>query len=100
VKAFVCQVNTKPNLSIPLETFAYEYFGNGLKQTSGTLSGAPEGVALIDVLSPTVEFDLAAQIGRVGGEAQCKTIYKRCPLPYNELISLLEGRITPQIPIN
>ena len=34
----------------------------------------------IDVTLPTVEFDMAALMGKMVGSQQCKTIYSRCTL--------------------
>ena len=42
----------------------------------------------IDVTLPSVEFDLAALIGRMVGSQRCKTIYSRCTLTPQ---SLMEG---------
>jgi hypothetical protein len=33
---------------------------------------------VIDVTVPTVLYDVAAHIGRMAGEKQCRTVYPRC----------------------
>jgi hypothetical protein len=42
------------------------------------------GHGALDVSKSTVEFDLAAFMGRQAGEAQCEKIYSRCA--YNSQI--------------
>ena len=49
---------------------------------------APNG--FIDVTQGTVEFDLAATMGRIAGEKQCKTVYARCKAPYNQIKEVVE----------
>lgn len=43
----------------------------------------------IDVSKSTVEFDLAAIMGRKAGEAQCKKIYSRCDYPLSTLMEAM-----------
>lgn len=40
----------------------------------------------IDVTLPSVEFDLAALVGRMNGPARCKTIYSRCTLASEDIM--------------
>ena len=54
------------------------------------------GLTVVDALSPTVQFNLAAHIGKIGGPQQCQRIYAQCPLPYSELQSVIEGKVSPQ----
>jgi len=89
-KSFVCHANAKPARVSVMESFVYEYFGGNVKpQTYGT----PQNFVTVDALSPSVQFDLAAQVGRVGGAKQCQEIYARCKVPYNELLAVLEGKM-------
>ena len=43
----------------------------------------------LDVSKATVEFDLAAVMGRKAGEAQCEKIYSRCVYPTNTLMEVM-----------
>jgi F0F1-type ATP synthase membrane subunit c/vacuolar-type H+-ATPase subunit K len=43
----------------------------------------------LDVSKSTVEFDLAAIMGRKAGEAQCEKIYSRCVYPTNTLMEVM-----------
>jgi hypothetical protein len=43
----------------------------------------------IDLTSTTVEFDLAALMGRQAGKAQCETIYARCPYESKDLMEVM-----------
>ena len=45
----------------------------------------------INLSSGTVEFDLAALIGRKAGTQQCQKIYARCNKEYDELLKVLEA---------
>ena len=40
----------------------------------------------IDLTLPSVEFDLAALIGRKVGVNRCRTIYSRCTIPAQEIM--------------
>lgn len=99
-KAYVCYVHAKPARASAMEEFVYEYFGGSSKETAMLKAFLPQGssagLSVIDVTTPTVQFDLAAQIGKVGGAQQCQKIYAQCPLPYNELVNVLEGKLAPQ----
>ena len=67
-KNFICQLNAQPlNKLSEFEQLMRNMY-------------APNDV--IDVTKDTVEFDLAAVMGRKAGEAQCKTIYQRCETDY------------------
>jgi len=43
----------------------------------------------IDLTSTTVEFDLAAFMGRQAGKNQCDTIYARCPYQSKDLMEVM-----------
>ena len=43
----------------------------------------------IDVTAVTVEFDLAAHMGRKAGEGQCQMIYSRCPYQTKDLMEVI-----------
>jgi len=51
-----------------------------------TLFGKSAG---IDLSAATVEFDLAALMGRQTGKAQCDTIYARCPYQTKDLMEVM-----------
>jgi len=51
-----------------------------------TLFGKSAG---IDLSAATVEFDLAALMGRQTGKAQCDTIYARCPYQTKDLMDVM-----------
>jgi hypothetical protein len=98
-KAFVCQVNAKPIRTTPMEEFVYDYFGGNTRDTAmlrALMPGSAPGMTVVDVLSPSVQFELAAQVGRIGGVQTCQQIYAQCTLPYSELIAAIEGKVTPQ----
>jgi hypothetical protein len=99
-KAFVCQVNAKPIRSTAMEQFVFDYFGGNAKDTAmlrALMPGSAQGMTVIDALSPTVQFELAAQVGRLGGVEQCQKIYAQCTMQYTELLGALEGQVSPQI---
>ena len=99
-KAFVCYVNAKATRVTPVEKFVYEYFVAATKEQAMLKALMPKetalGLTVVDVLSPIVQFNLAAQIGTIGGTQQCQRIYAQCPLPYSELQSVVEGKVSPQ----
>lgn len=41
----------------------------------------------IDVTLPSVEFDLAALIGRMVGSQRCKTVYSRCTMTPQDIMA-------------
>lgn len=41
----------------------------------------------IDLTLPSVEFDLAALLGRKVGASRCRTIYSRCTVPAQEIMN-------------
>jgi len=45
----------------------------------------------IDLTSTTVEFDLAALMGRQAGKAQCDKIYARCPYQTKDLMEVMRS---------
>jgi len=47
----------------------------------------------IDVTATTVEFDLAALMGRQAGKAQCDTIYARCPYQTKDLMEVMRKEL-------
>lgn len=76
-KNFVCQLNTIPvDMMTEMEREVYKTFSS----TS------------LDVSQDSVEFDLAAIMGRLAGVEQCKRIYKRCAsMEYSQMISVVES---------
>jgi hypothetical protein len=98
-KAFVCHVHAKPARTTAMEEFVYDYFGGNEKDTAMLKALVPQtsaGSTVVDAFSPTIQFDIAAEIGKIAGSAQCSKIYAQCPLPYSELLNILENKITPQ----
>ena len=75
VKSFICQAASKQAVD-PFEYEITSMFGNN-----------PD----IDLRSGSVEFDLAALIGRTVGAVQCDRIYARCPMTYDEVREVLES---------
>ena len=76
-KKMVCLVNAKPATN--LDNFEMEIrhmFGQ-----SGQL----------DVSQGSVEFDLAALMGRKAGSAQCQKIYARCQISAEKLLDVLRS---------
>eukprot|EP00094_Tigriopus_californicus_P005531 TCALIF_05328-PA protein Name:"Protein of unknown function" AED:0.13 eAED:0.13 QI:0/0/0.5/0.5/0/0.5/2/102/185 len=74
-KKLVCMVNATPEESMTAEEkVVAEMFGYQDE---------------INVSKSSVEFDLAALVGRKAGPAQCKSIYARCPHNQKYLIEVL-----------
>ena len=74
-KKFVCEVHSKDFASLDkTELGIYMLFGTG---------------EVIDVSKDSVQFDLAALIGRKAGFAQCQKVYARCNASNNQLKSAL-----------
>lgn len=70
-KSFICQLNAKPV--------------NELAEFERVMRGTYAVGDVIDVTQDTVEFDLAAMIGRKAGEEQCEIIYARCESNYETM---------------
>ena len=70
-KSFVCHINAKPVSELgEFELVMREMYAIGDN---------------IDFTQDTVEFDLAALVGRKAGESQCMTIYQRCKSNYETM---------------
>ena len=52
------------------------------------ISSAFGQMEAIDVTAPSVEFDLAALVGRMVGSQRCQTLYTRCAVTPN---TIMEG---------
>merc|ERR1712018_47550 len=65
-KLLICELNAKPVQE--------------LEEDEMIIGSAFGQMDAIDVTVPSVEFDLAALIGRMVGSPRCKTIYSRCTL--------------------
>jgi hypothetical protein len=63
-KLLVCHLNAKPLNKLDEDEFAI-----------ATTFGQAD---VIDVTLPSVLYDVAAHIGRMAGEKQCRTVYPRC----------------------
>ena len=76
-KKMVCEINAMPYAALDKEMAnIHNMFAQG-----GT----------IDVAADSVEFDLAAIMGRKAGAAQCQTIYRRCPYTVEQLMQELRA---------
>ncbi len=74
-KKFVCEVHAKDFTSL-------DKAENGIYMLFGTSK-------VIDVSKDSVQFDLAALIGRKAGFTQCQKVYARCRANNNQLKSAL-----------
>jgi len=66
---------------------------NTLEADELTLATVFGKTAGIDLTSTTVEFDLAALMGRQAGQAQCDTIYARCPYQTKDLMEVMRSEL-------
>jgi len=76
-KKLVCSLNAQDVNTLQADEIAI-----------ATLFGKSEG---IDVTAATVEFDLAAIMGRKAGKVQCDTIYARCPYQTKDLMEVMRS---------
>lgn len=76
-KKLVCMLNTVPEDKLAADELAIRSLF-GLKDE-------------IDVSSSTVEFDLAALVGRKAGAAQCQTLYSRCQYKEGSLMDIIRS---------
>jgi len=77
-KKLICELRSKEASGVSMtdeEKIIAEKFGSG-KQ--------------VDVSDITVEFDLAAQIGRNMGEARCKQLYNRCDTSTEDMVKMIQ----------
>jgi hypothetical protein len=63
-KLLVCALNAKPLNKLDEDEFAI-----------ATTFGQAD---VIDVTLPTILYDVAAHVGRMAGDKQCRTVYPRC----------------------
>ena len=73
VKMFVCQLNAKHADKL-----------DGLESSIRTVFG-PDLAGNLDLSKNSLRFDLAAMVGRNAGLAQCRVLYGKCALPYEEM---------------
>jgi hypothetical protein len=76
VKKMVCMINAKPA----------EFLSEDERAILNTFGVDGE----LDVSMPSVEFDVAALIGRRVGAGQCNTVYARCPYKTEQLLETLK----------
>lgn len=76
-KMLVCQLNAKPPHMLKPDEYA--------------IASSFGAVPSIDVRAPSVEFDVAAHMGRIAGDAQCKTIYARCKVTTETMIDTIRS---------
>jgi hypothetical protein len=77
-KKLVCTINAKPTHAHgPEEKAIYSIFGNQVES--------------LDVSQDTVEFELAALMGRRVGVSQCNKIYARCPFEQKTLLEAIQS---------
>ena len=85
-KAFVCELNTKTAEPLSeMERAVFDIFAED---------------AALDVNRESVQFQLAALVGRLAGLRQCKTVYSRCPVEYPGLLEAMEGNVPAQVPVS
>ena len=77
-KLLICQLNTKDEAKL-----------DDMEKLIKNLFGTNE-YGVLDVTKTTIRFDLAAVTGRLAGLEQCKTIYGRCSIPYNDMMKIME----------
>ena len=51
---------------------------------------------VIDVTQPTVLYDVAAHVGRMAGEKQCRAVYSRCTVEANLIMSEIRKAVSAQ----
>merc|ERR1719427_1543285 len=76
-KKLVCELRSKEASGVSMtveEKLIAEKFGDGRQ---------------VDVSDITVEFDLAAQIGRNMGESRCQQLYNRCELSTDDMVKMI-----------
>lgn len=76
-KKLICSLNAKDVNTLEADE---QILANVFGKTAG-----------IDLTSTTVEFDLAALMGRHVGKAQCDTIYARCPYQTKDLMEVMRS---------
>ncbi|CAB4070263.1 unnamed protein product [Lepeophtheirus salmonis] len=72
-KRLVCEISSLPPTAMSLEEVQIASAFNS---------------NYLDISKATVEFELAAQIGKRVGLEQCSVIYKRCPFPRAKLMEM------------
>jgi hypothetical protein len=87
-KMFICQLGTKPEDNL-----------DDIEQNISSIFGTNEQGAL-DATKPSVLFDLAATVGRDAGFEQCKTLYARCQMPYDEMLQFMSQKEKPTTILN
>merc|ERR1719312_1765980 len=74
----ICELRSKEASGVSMtaeEKLIAEKFGDGRQ---------------VDVSDITVEFDLAAQIGRNMGESRCQQLYNRCELSTEDMVKMIQ----------
>jgi len=77
-KKLICELRSKEASGVSMtveEKLIAEKFGDGRQ---------------VDVSDITVEFDLAAQIGRNMGESRCQQLYNRCELSTDDMVKMIQ----------
>ena len=74
---FLCQLGAKPEDSL-------NYVEKDINGIFGTNQNGT-----LDVLKPSVLFDLAATVGRDAGLEHCQILYARCQIPYEEMMNIM-----------
>merc|ERR1719153_1602570 len=76
-KKLICELRSKESSGVNMsadEKLIAEKFGSGRQ---------------VDVSDITVEFDLAAQIGRNMGESRCRQLYNRCETSTEDMVKMI-----------
>lgn len=81
-KLLVCSLNAKPLNKLDEDAFAI-----------ATAFGQAD---VIDVTLPTVLYDVAAHVGRMAGEKQCKTVYPRCNAEVDSIMQEIKKAVYGQ----
>ena len=85
---FICQIGTKSEDNL-----------DDIEQNINSIFGTNEQGAL-DATKPSVLFDLAATVGRDAGLEQCKTLYAKCLIPYDEMLQFMSQKEGPTTILN
>jgi hypothetical protein len=81
-KLLVCTLNAKPLNKLDEEEFAI-----------ATTFGQAD---VIDVTLPSVLYDVAAHVGRMAGEKQCRTVYPRCTVEVESIMKEIKNAVASQ----
>lgn len=81
-KMLICQLNAKPAQELQSDEYVI----------ASTFGAVPS----LDVRAPSVEFDVAAHMGRIAGDEQCKIIYTRCKVSSEQIMDTIRSMAQAQ----